>query len=342
MAGSTAGAADLDRVAASSSRPARAAPPDPAVVAEHAVHRVRGGLRDSPESSTSTRRRARPSISAALSPAGPAPTTMRSKACRPASRVTGPRCGNLLCRNGKHPNDIVRARLKAIRVERGLTQEEVAEQAGMATSTLSRLESGARRLALDHLTPLAAALDVEVGELRALGRSRATRASTSARGPSRASACTRSPARPPAGMRVVRMEIPAERTVPDTRSHEGHEWLYVLAGPRPARARRRRALARAGRGGGVLHLDTALDGGGRRARGGARHLGGAGRARAPARATVIYIAQGGAPARAAATASAQAAGVDRIAQRGHQQLQVGEVGAEVTIRGPVVSRILKR
>jgi uncharacterized cupin superfamily protein len=26
------------------------------------------------------------------------------------------------------------------------------------------------------------------------------------------------------------MEIPARRTVPDPRSHEGHEWLYVLSG----------------------------------------------------------------------------------------------------------------
>ena len=34
-------------------------------------------------------------------------------------------------------HDVVRARLKAIRLERGLTQEEVAERAGMATSTPS-------------------------------------------------------------------------------------------------------------------------------------------------------------------------------------------------------------
>jgi quercetin dioxygenase-like cupin family protein len=34
----------------------------------------------------------------------------------------------------------------------------------------------------------------------------------------------------PGGLVVVRMEIPAQRTVPDPRSHEGHEWLYVLSG----------------------------------------------------------------------------------------------------------------
>ena len=64
-------------------------------------------------------------------------------------------------------DELVRARLRALRLERGLSQEEVAERAGMAASTLSRLESGARRLALDHLTPLAGALGVEVGDLLA-------------------------------------------------------------------------------------------------------------------------------------------------------------------------------
>ncbi len=126
-------------------------------------------------------------------------------------------------------HDVVRARLKAIRVERGLTQEEVAERAGMATSTLSRLESGARRLALDHLTPLAAALDVEVGELLAPAVSRDPRVHERPRTVEGIRVHPLSRAAP-AGMRVVRMEIPAERTVPDPRSHEGHEWLYVLSG----------------------------------------------------------------------------------------------------------------
>ena len=122
---------------------------------------------------------------------------------------------------------LVRARLRALRAERGLSQEEVAARAGMAASTLSRLESGARRLALDHLAPLAGALGVEVGDLlasatgdpRVRERPRTVEGMTMHR-LSRAA---------PGGMIVVRMEIPAERTVPDPRSHEGHEWLYVLS-----------------------------------------------------------------------------------------------------------------
>ena len=126
-------------------------------------------------------------------------------------------------------HDVVRARLKAIRVERGLSQEEVARRAGMATSTLSRLESGARRLALDHLAPLAEALDVEVGELLSPAVARDPRVREHPRTAEgiRYHPLSRSA---PAGLRVLRMEIPAERTVPDPRSHEGHEWLYVLSG----------------------------------------------------------------------------------------------------------------
>ena len=125
---------------------------------------------------------------------------------------------------------LVRSRLRALRAERGLSQDEVAARAGMAASTLSRLESGARRLALDHLAPLAGALGVEVGDLLA---------------PATAGSDPRVHERPrtvegityhplsraaPSGQVVVRMELPAERTVPDPRSHEGHEWLYVLSG----------------------------------------------------------------------------------------------------------------
>ena len=125
---------------------------------------------------------------------------------------------------------LVRSRLRALRAERGLSQDEVAARAGMAASTLSRLESGARRLALDHLAPLAGALGVEVGDLLA---------------PATAGSDPRVHERPrtvegityhplsraaPSGQVVVRMELPAERTVPDPRSHEGHEWLNVLSG----------------------------------------------------------------------------------------------------------------
>ena len=45
----------------------------------------------------------------------------------------------------------VRRRLRELRMQRGMTLQEVGERAGIDVSTLSRLESGKRRLALDHL-----------------------------------------------------------------------------------------------------------------------------------------------------------------------------------------------
>jgi DNA-binding transcriptional LysR family regulator/DNA-binding Xre family transcriptional regulator len=57
-----------------------------------------------------------------------------------------------------------------------MSQAEVARRTNMATSTVSRLESGARRLTVDHLGPLAEALDVSVGDLIApTTKSRAAR-----------------------------------------------------------------------------------------------------------------------------------------------------------------------
>src|SRR5688500_9617819 len=59
----------------------------------------------------------------------------------------------------------VRRRLRELRTERGLTLAQVAERASIDLSTLSRLESGKRRLALDHLPGLASALGVSADDL---------------------------------------------------------------------------------------------------------------------------------------------------------------------------------
>jgi transcriptional regulator with XRE-family HTH domain len=59
----------------------------------------------------------------------------------------------------------VRRRLRELRTERGLTLHQVAERASIDISTLSRLEAGKRRLALDHIPALAAVLGVSADEL---------------------------------------------------------------------------------------------------------------------------------------------------------------------------------
>jgi transcriptional regulator with XRE-family HTH domain len=59
----------------------------------------------------------------------------------------------------------VRRRLRELRTQHGLTLEDVASRSSIDISTLSRLESGKRRLALDHLPRLAAALSVSTDDL---------------------------------------------------------------------------------------------------------------------------------------------------------------------------------
>lgn len=124
--------------------------------------------------------------------------------------------------------DRIRRRLRAVREERGLSLDTVAEAAGMAPSTLSRLETGKRRLAVDHLAPLARALGTTVDALLAPepeGDPRVRRRPRTVQG-MRVVPLSRAGG---SGPHAFHLTIP-ERDAPDPRSHDGHEWLYVLAG----------------------------------------------------------------------------------------------------------------
>jgi transcriptional regulator with XRE-family HTH domain len=126
----------------------------------------------------------------------------------------------------------VRRRLRELRTERGLTLQQVAEAAHLDISTLSRLEAGKRRLALDHLPGLAAALGVTADELlgpavpvdprvqsEPIVRDGLTMWPLTNRGPA-------------GGLHAYKFVISAKRhTPPDPLPvHEGHDWMYVLDG----------------------------------------------------------------------------------------------------------------
>jgi len=133
----------------------------------------------------------------------------------------------------EEPVDVrVRRRLRELRTERGLTLQQVAERASIDISTLSRLEAGKRRLALDHISGLAAALGVSADELlgssppqdpRVRGRQRTHDGLTmwplTNRGPA-------------GGPNAFKIHVnPERRTPPDVLPvHEGYDWLYVLEG----------------------------------------------------------------------------------------------------------------
>lgn len=126
----------------------------------------------------------------------------------------------------------VRHRLRQLRTERDLTLAEVAHAAGLDVSTLSRLESGKRRLALDHIPALAAALGVSSDEL--LGTPASQDPRVRAR-PRRFQGLTLTPLmrrETSAGLRAFRVTVSAtRRTPPDPLPvHAGNDWLYVLHG----------------------------------------------------------------------------------------------------------------
>jgi transcriptional regulator with XRE-family HTH domain len=122
----------------------------------------------------------------------------------------------------------VSTRLRALRTERGLTLAEVAARAAMDASTLSRLESGARRLTLDHLPPLARALGVEVDDLLGTPPDPRVRAAPRTRDGMTLWPLNQHPDGP--GRHAFKIRLPADRTEPMPRTHEGSDWMFVLSG----------------------------------------------------------------------------------------------------------------
>jgi transcriptional regulator with XRE-family HTH domain len=120
-------------------------------------------------------------------------------------------------------------RLRALRRDRGTSLADVSAATGISVSTLSRLEAGQRRATLELLLPLARAYRVSLDEIVtapvADPRVRPT--------PVKRHGMIYYPlSRRPGGLQAYKLVIPAgsDRRVPDPRSHEGYEWLYVLDG----------------------------------------------------------------------------------------------------------------
>jgi transcriptional regulator with XRE-family HTH domain len=127
----------------------------------------------------------------------------------------------------------VRRRLRELRSQQGLTLQQVAERANLDVSTLSRLEAGKRRLALDHLAGLAAALGVTTDDLLSDPRPHDPRVHSE---PWSEDGLTMWPLTHRAsagGLHAYKMLVHASRDTPPPAPlpvHEGHDWMYVLSG----------------------------------------------------------------------------------------------------------------
>jgi transcriptional regulator with XRE-family HTH domain len=128
---------------------------------------------------------------------------------------------------------LVRKRIRGLRVARGWSLDDLAARCYLSPSTLSRIETGQRRIALDQLAPIARALgttldqlvesvdddDVVIRPQRDVVRGMTTWMLTREPGPH--------------GMTVAKMRItkPAPRRGTDQlRVHPGKDWFTVLSG----------------------------------------------------------------------------------------------------------------
>ncbi|WP_399062903.1 helix-turn-helix domain-containing protein [Streptomyces sp. BB1-1-1] len=125
-------------------------------------------------------------------------------------------------------DSLVRKRIRALRVAQGWSLEELAGRANISQSSLSRIENGQRRLALDQLVILARALDTSLDQLVETASDDVV-TSPMIDG---AHGLMRWPMKGEPGMSVVRQRMtePPPDNPARMRAHPGREWLVVLSG----------------------------------------------------------------------------------------------------------------
>lgn len=127
--------------------------------------------------------------------------------------------------------DAVGPRLKRLRHRRNVTLNDLSEETGISTSTLSRLEAGLRRPTLEQLLPLARAYGVTLDELvdaPPTGNPRINLRPVACADGSTILPLTRRPG----GIQAYKFVLPTGRddAEPELRTHEGFDWVYVLNG----------------------------------------------------------------------------------------------------------------
>jgi transcriptional regulator with XRE-family HTH domain len=125
---------------------------------------------------------------------------------------------------------LVRKRIRGLRAARGWSLDELAARCYLSPSTLSRIETGHRRIALDQLTPIARALGTTLDQL-VESDDDADVVIRPHRDDARGMTTwllSREPGLTVAKMRLTR---PAPRRgVTELRVHPGRDWFTVLSG----------------------------------------------------------------------------------------------------------------
>lgn len=144
--------------------------------------------------------------------------------------------------------DAVRHRLRALRLARGWSLDELGRRAHVSSSTVSRIETGHRRLALDQLVTLARALETSVDALLAEAEPAIDDVVIHPRRDAANGITYWYLSRPDdtAGRIVAKLRLPASNRNTEPKVHPGREWFYVTQGTVLLRLGDREVLVEAG------------------------------------------------------------------------------------------------
>jgi transcriptional regulator with XRE-family HTH domain len=114
---------------------------------------------------------------------------------------------------------------------RGWSIDELARRSHISASTISRIETGHRRIALDQLVTLARALNTTIDELLADNESGADVVIRPMRDAAQGATYWMLTRPDDRSERIVaKMRVPASKRPPQPRVHMGRDWFYVLHG----------------------------------------------------------------------------------------------------------------
>jgi len=143
---------------------------------------------------------------------------------------------------------VIRQRIRGLRLARGWSLDSLAGRCHLSPSTLSRIETGHRRIALDQLVPIARALGTTLDELvEPPGDEDVVIRPEPGHAPGRTTwLLSREDALH--GMTVAKMRISPGRSAATERLavHPGREWFTVLSGTVRLRLGERTVLVEAG------------------------------------------------------------------------------------------------
>lgn len=127
---------------------------------------------------------------------------------------------------------VIRQRIRGLRLARGWSLDALAARCHLSPSTLSRIETGHRRIALDQLVPIARALGTSLDQLVEAGEDDDVVIRPEPEHTRGVTTWLLSRERTLHGVTVAKMRITPERSDgPERLSvHPGREWFTVLSG----------------------------------------------------------------------------------------------------------------